>query len=297
MTTTIGFLGFGEAGSTLADGLRRGGYRGAIVAFDIAVDDTMRARAARFDVDLGHSPAALGRDASTIISAVVCGEAERAIDALRPVLDASNAVLDINSVAAPAKKRMEARIVTTGARYVDVAVMSNVHADLSRLPLLLAGPAAGQVGGMLGDVPLSTEVVSDTVGDAARIKLYRSLFVKGLEALALEVMVACYRDGVHERVLESFEASFGHLDFPALVQHLVGRHATHGARRADELGEVAVTLDDAGVEPLVARAAQERMRWGVERGLPGAFDRSAGDPPWTDVLRVLDRLRHEERDC
>ena len=178
-----------------------------------------------------------------------------------------------------------------GVRYVDVAVMSNVSSDLARLPLLGAGPEAEGVPGILG-VPLNYEVVSQAPGDAARIKMFRSLFVKGLEALALESMLACYPSGVHEQVLATLEGTFGKYSFPGLVKHLIERHAVHGERRANELEEVAESLREVGVEPIMAEAAFRRMSWDVERGLHGRFQ-GGEDPDWISVLEELDRLRTE----
>src|SRR5690606_10792519 len=121
--------------------------------------------------------------------------------------------------------------------------------NLAKLPLLLAGERADQVTALLAPVQFNAEVVSTVVGDAARIKMFRSLIVKGLEALALEAMMACYSTGVQDQVLATLEGTFGKYTFPELIHHLIERHAVHGRRRASELEEVAVSLREAGVEP------------------------------------------------
>jgi 3-hydroxyisobutyrate dehydrogenase-like beta-hydroxyacid dehydrogenase len=292
--TVIGFLGFGEAGSTITTGLRAAGMRD-IVAYDIAwrTSELIRSRADEREVELLEAPDELGSRADVIVSAVVCTEAERAAASVVPHLAEHHWYLDINSVAPGVKQRIAATVADRGASYVDVAVMANVSSDFSRLPLLVAGPHADEVASLFPGVPLRVTPVSESAGDAARIKMFRSLFVKGLEALSLEAMLACYPSGVHEQVLASFEESFGRYSFPELVQHLIERHAVHGARRANELGEVATALRDAGVAPVMAEAGLERMRWDVERGLQERFV-GGDDPDWKDVLEELDRLRREE---
>lgn len=292
--TSIGFLGYGEAGSALSAGLRSGGVEG-IVAFDIAADtsELVRRRATENGVTLLPDPEALATRAEVVISAVVCTEAKAAAESIAPYLGASHWYLDINSVSPGVKSAIAESLAPRDVRYLDVAVMSNVSSDLARLPLLVAGSGAEGLGELLG-VTLNFEAVEGPPGEAARIKMFRSLFVKGLEALALESMMACYPTGAHERVLASLEGTFGKYTFPGLVKHLIERHAIHGRRRASELEEVAESLREAGVEPLMASAAHRRMSWDVERGLQEQFAGRAEDPDWISVLDALERLRSDD---
>jgi 3-hydroxyisobutyrate dehydrogenase-like beta-hydroxyacid dehydrogenase len=288
--TTIGFLGYGEAGAAISAGLGAGGVRG-VVAYDIAweASDLIRRRASENDVTLLPDPGSLASSADVIISAVVCTEARAAALSLADGLGDRHWFLDINSVSPGVKAAIAESLLPQGVRYVDVAVMSNVSSDLARLPLLGAGPDAEGVPGVLG-VSLNYEVVSQAPGDAARIKMFRSLFVKGLEALALESMLACYPSGVHEQVLATLEGTFEKYSFGGLVKHLIERHAVHGKRRANELEEVAESLREVGVEPIMAEAAFRRMSWDVERGLQERFQ-GGEDPDWLSVLEELERLR------
>lgn len=291
--TTIGFLGYGEAGSAIAAGLRAGGVEG-IVAYDVAwqTSDLVRRRAADNDVELLAEPSSLAERADVVVSAVVCTQARAAADSVAPGLGGRHWFLDINSVSPGVKAAIADLLTPRGVRYLDVAVMSNVSSDLARLPLLVAGPGAANLEQLLG-VPLNAEAVDGPPGEAARIKMFRSLFVKGLEALALEAMLACYPTGVHEKVLATLEGTFGKYSFPGLVKHLIERHAVHGERRANELEEVAESLREVGVEPIMAEAAFRRMSWDVERGLQGRFE-GGEDPDWISVLEELERLRSED---
>jgi len=289
---TIGFIGFGEAGSAIARGLIESGL-GPITAYDIAYEKSglVQSRAAELDVELLPGPAHLAATADVIFSAVVCTEALVAVRSLLPFLGPQHWLLDINSVSPGTKATAADLARERGAHYVDVAVMSNVSSDLARLPLLGAGPDADSLPGLLAGATLNYEVVSPSPGDAARIKMYRSLFVKGLEALALEAMMGSYAGGMHNRVLESLDVTFAKYSFSELVQQLIARHAVHGRRRADELEEVAQTLSEVGVDPIMAEAGFARMSWDIERGLQDRFDHSE-DPDWLAVLAELESLRH-----
>lgn len=291
---TIGFLGFGEAASLFAEGIGAAGGRG-MVAYDVVQDTSrrVRERAARTSTELLPGPEELVASADVIVSAVVCSQSAVAIDSIAAGLAPRHFVLDINSVAPGVKVRNAQVVAQRDAAYVDLAVMANASADFARMPMLAAGPRASEAAELLSPVEARISVVSDSPGDAARIKMFRSALVKGIEALALESMMAAFPSGVHERVLDSFEESFGHYSFGELVRHLIGRHAVHGERRGDELLQVADALREVGLEPMMADAGAQRMRWSVERGLQEEF-RGGADPDWTTVLDRLETLRRTE---
>lgn len=286
----IGFLGFGEAGSAIAGGLKDAGAT-ALTAYDIAsnTDPRIPRRAEETGVRLVETPAELAASGETIISAVVCSEAEKAAESIRAHLRVDHLYVDINSVAPEVKKRIGSTFSGGSIPYVDVAVMTNISRDLSTIPMLLAGPWTEVFDTRFAFAPLDARVVSTEVGEAARIKMYRSLFVKGLEAIALEGMLAAYKAGAHDEVLASLENTFGKYGFPELIQHLIERHAVHGRRRADELNHVAVALAEVGVSPIMAVAGAERMMWDVDRHLQDQFT-SGTDPEWIAVLDAMSSL-------
>lgn len=292
--TKVGFLGFGEAGSSIAGGLTDAGFSG-MVAYDIAWESSelIRDRAADLDVELVNSPGDLAGRVDTVISAVVCSQAAIAAASIEEHLDQSHTYLDINSVAAGVKIGIADSFSERGLRYLDVAVMGNIRRDIARIPLLVAGPDGAAIMERFASVPVDATVVSDDVGDAARIKMFRSLFVKGLEALALESMMASYATGTHEQVLSSLEHTFGKYTFSGLITHLVERHAVHGKRRADELLQVADSIAETGVDPIMAQAGYQRMSWDVERGFQDRFPKGE-DPDWESVLQGLRELQETE---
>jgi 3-hydroxyisobutyrate dehydrogenase-like beta-hydroxyacid dehydrogenase len=292
--TKVGFLGFGEAGSSIAGGLTDAGFT-ELAAFDIAWEssDLIRERASDLGVVLVSSPRGLAQRVDTVISAVVCSEAANAAGSIMDHLDGDHTYMDINSVAAGVKIGIATRFSKRGLRFLDVAVMGNIKRDLASVPLLVAGPGGVAIMERFSDVPVDATVVSEHVGGAARVKMFRSLFVKGLEALALESMMASYATGTHEQVLASLEHTFGKYTFSGLITHLVERHAVHGKRRADELLEVADSVAEAGVDPIMAEAGHRRMSWDVERGFQDRFPKGE-DPNWKTVLQGLHELQQVE---
>lgn len=91
--------------------------------------------------------------------------------------------------------------------------------------------------------------------------MFRSIMIKGLEALFVESMTATSEYKVEEKVLASLAVTFPGLDWEKLSGYMLERVVSHGKRRAAEMREVAATLKEIGIEPLMASATAERQQW------------------------------------
>ena len=91
-----------------------------------------------------------------------------------------------------------------------------------------------------------------------------------------ECVLSATHYGVDENVLESLGETFPGMDWKKLASYLVGRVVVHGERRAREMEEVAGTVEEAGVEPIMVEAIVRRMDWSAKIGLRESF---AGQAP------------------
>jgi 3-hydroxyisobutyrate dehydrogenase-like beta-hydroxyacid dehydrogenase len=143
--------------------------------------------------------------------------------------------------------------------------MAPVPPQRLAVPMLLGGPRAAAEAEALRSLGLNVRVISDRVGVASAVKMCRSIVIKGLEALAVESLFAARRFGAEREVLASLEQTFPHMGWEgALPDYLVSRVAEHGRRRAAEMREVARTLGDVKLEPLMALAAARRQEELIE---------------------------------
>src|SRR5262245_50513835 len=266
---TLGFIGFGEAGSNIAKGLRSAGL-GRIFAFD---NDPQRVsgNAQETGTPLLASNRELADSARIIFSTVTCARAKEAARQTAPFLNPHHIYADLNSVAPAVKQEIEAVIVTTGAGFVEAAVMSPIPPYGHRSPMLLGGKAASTFVSLMTPFGMRLEVVSERVGVAAATKMFRSIIVKGLEALMLECVLAATPYGADERVFSSLSESFPGIDWQRLADYMVSRVVIHGERRAREMEEVAETLESQGIEPIMADAAARRQNWCAKLGISEQF--------------------------
>ena len=194
-----------------------------------------------------------------VISAVTAAASVAAAQSVKAHLAGQPFLLDINSVS-PGRKQETAKLLGDSARYVDVAVLAPIHPARHQTPMLLAGPHAAAVAPMLAALGMRATIAGAEVGAAAAIKMVRSVIVKGIEALTLECFLAAARAGVVDEVANSLKNNYPGLDWSKIVPYNLERMAVHGERRAAEMEEVAETLRELGVEPLMTLATVKRQR-------------------------------------
>lgn len=257
---TIGFLGFGEASRAFCDSLRAAEAGLSFTAHDIALSgpeaEEMRAAMAARGVACHDAAAGLG-SADLVFSAVTADQSLAAVAPLLPALGPGRVLVDINSVS-PARKRETAqRVAATGAAYLDMAVMAPVHPRGHRTPVLVAGTPAPGLAEFLVALGFDANEAGPEPGDATAVKMVRSVFVKGLEAITVEALMAAERSGCGARILASLSQSFPGLGWPEHGRYAFERSLRHGARRAAEMRESAATLAELGLTASLATAIAE----------------------------------------
>jgi 3-hydroxyisobutyrate dehydrogenase-like beta-hydroxyacid dehydrogenase len=255
----IAMVGFGEAGSILGAELAAKG--GEVVTYDILLNTpAMLEKAKQARVSAAQSFDAAVKDADLVISAVTAASSGDVALGASKALRAGQIFLDINSCS-PATKRSNAQLVeSSGAAYVEAAVMAPVPPQRLKVPMLLGGRRAAELAPALQALGMNATFLSEEIGVASAVKMCRSVVIKGLEALAVESMLAARRFGAEQEVLASLQGTFPQMGWQdKLPDYLISRVAEHGRRRAAEMREVAHTLQDVGVEPTMARATAARQ--------------------------------------
>jgi 3-hydroxyisobutyrate dehydrogenase-like beta-hydroxyacid dehydrogenase len=277
---TLCFIGFGEAGQAIAAGLRDAGTVEKIAAWDIlfpqAEGAKLKTAADTIGVRSAGSAADAVRGADMIISAVTAASSTAAADSVKTHLAGGPFFLDINSVS-PGRKQDTAKLLADTVRYVDVAVLAPIYPARHQTPLLLAGPHAEAIAPALAALGMRANIAGPETGAAAAIKMVRSVMIKGIEALTMECFLAAARAGVIDEVAASMKNNYPGLDWAEVVPYNLERMASHGERRAAEMEEVADTLRELGVEPLMATATVKRQREmgqiGKQQSVRGVLDK------------------------
>jgi 3-hydroxyisobutyrate dehydrogenase len=296
LVPAIGFVGFGEAGFTIANGLRSAGVE-RISAYDIATDSSdrgpqIRERAVASGTVLVASSSALVSASEIVFSTVTSSDARVAAQQTAPFLQPHHIYADLNSVSPALKREIGDVVHGTGAGFVEAAVMAPVLPYGHRVPMLLGGDAASRFIDALGPLGMRLTDLHAGVGTAAAVKMCRSIVVKGLEALLAECVLAAVPYGADGHVFASLNESFPGVDWKQLANYTIERVVVHGERRAREMEEVAETLRAIGVEPMMAEATARRQQWSADVGLRKHFGPD-GPRDYREIVHWL-RSRNDE---
>ncbi len=248
MTTAI--IGGGEVGRTYAAGLVASEPHAPGVVVAVCAPRPSDALTALVD---GHDTAALHRVAGEWLGGVervwlaVTGEVAGAVlDELLPWLAPGTVVVDLSTASPEDKRAAEARAAAAGARYVDAVILGAVATTGARTPLLAAGPHAAEAMAPFERLGAPVRHLPDAAaGDAAALKLLRTILTKGLEALAVECLVAAERQGMRAELYDAM----GDIDatgFTAFLDMLVRTHVVHAERRRHEIEQARIQLESAG---------------------------------------------------
>jgi 3-hydroxyisobutyrate dehydrogenase-like beta-hydroxyacid dehydrogenase len=287
-STTIAIIGYGEVGKIFSAELIALGYR--LRCYDLLLDDPghapeMRAHAAAAGVTACASLAEALAGAQIAISAVVASAAlEVAQEAARHIRP-GQFFLDLNSASPKTKQTGAAAVDAAGGDYVEAAVMASVPPYGIEVPIILGGKRREALMALLPAAQMRMQVGVDEVGVASAVKMCRSIMIKGIEALTVECLLTARRYGVEERVLASLDETFPHMDWQKQADYLVSRVVQHGRRRAAELREVARTVAEVGLEPLLAAPTAQRQDWMADQVAAGTVARS--EKSWRKVADAI----------
>jgi 3-hydroxyisobutyrate dehydrogenase-like beta-hydroxyacid dehydrogenase len=290
MTAPVGFIGFGEAGFTIGNGLRSAGVE-RLFAYDIATESAdrgpqIRSRASEAGAMLVGTSAELTRAADILFSTVTSSSALDAARQTAPFLESRHVYADLNSVSPALKREIDAVITSAGAAFVEAAVMAPVQPYGHQVPMLIGGPSAQRFVATMTPLGMRLEAIEGPVGKAAAVKMCRSIVVKGIEALLAECVLAASPYDADDKVFASLQETWPGIDWKKLADYTMGRVIVHGERRAREMEEVAETLRAIGVEPMMAEATARRQDWSARLNLKAHFGPD-GPRTYQDVLDVL----------
>jgi 3-hydroxyisobutyrate dehydrogenase-like beta-hydroxyacid dehydrogenase len=289
----LGFIGFGGAGSGLAKGLRTAGLE-EMHYHDRMQETPPYAEVIRRHADeIGAARAeSIGELLSRVELVVSCVTGAMAVSVAReaaPFLTARHLYVDVNTASPRVKEGVAALVEKTGAAFVDAAMMGAIPTFLHRVPILASGGGANRFRESMQPFGMNIRVIGEKPGQASAIKMFRSIFMKGLLSLFIETLTATHRYGVDDLVLGSIAESLDGTPFRETARVQMTKGVVNAERMAHEMEEVIATLGELGVPDGMSRASRETLLWCAGFGLRERF---GGELPSTlaEVLRAMATL-------
>jgi 3-hydroxyisobutyrate dehydrogenase-like beta-hydroxyacid dehydrogenase len=243
----VAVLGLGEAGGRIATDLAAAGVE-----------------VQGFDPDPGLDVPSISRAPDAASAAAGC-EVVLSVNSARAALDAAEAALpamrasdiyaDANTAPPELKRELAALAAGAGVGFADVALLGPIPTRGLTAPVLASGAAAPAFAALFEPLGMPVEVVSAEAGDAAALKLVRSVFMKGLAAAVVESMHAAEAIGRAAWLEQEIEAMIGR----SFLERALEGSRKHAVRRVDEMEAARDLLLELGVEPLIATACAAQL--------------------------------------
>jgi len=250
-------IGMGEVGCTLFKALSLGGLN-LTAAADKNPSSKARELCHEKKVALLTDAAACLPDADLILS---CVEGETAAFIASLVAQKGHAgqvLVDFSTASATIKTEAAKTLAAHNIEYVDVAIMGAIALTGAKTGMIAAGvkpeSPSGKAMAQLQQAGMIIKVIADSqAGDAISLKLLRSIFTKGLEALSTECLAAAEHLGVRQSLYEVL-TDVDKTPLPDFLEMLVCTHVVHASRRKKEVGRAQEQLQALGLDSLMLPA-------------------------------------------
>lgn len=274
MSFKLGYIGFGEAAYNMGKGLKGEGLKD-ISAFDVALNlggalkDTFLDRCKDADVAVANSAEEIVNKCDVVVICVPAKFTASTAEGLLPYVKKGQLVVDVTTALPPIKEKEAGLFAQKGAQYVDSAMLGSLAAMKHKVPMLASGEGAERWKSLMDPYATKITLVGEgsKAGDASRIKLVRSVYMKGLEALIVESFLFARKCGIEDYIIKSVGNTMDKDAFCEIAARLSGADLVHAERRAFEVGEAMELMKEVGVEPLVTEGVKARLSSTAALGL------------------------------
>jgi 3-hydroxyisobutyrate dehydrogenase-like beta-hydroxyacid dehydrogenase len=288
VSTTVGFIGFGEVASLFSSLMKDKGAD--LLAYDklqenSELQDMLFARASAAQVCLRSLPEVVGRS-DIVLSTVTTLCAVEVAENCAKYLNSGQVYIDLNSTAPSVKLEVAAIVGKTSATFAEGVILDAVGASGASSRILIGGPRGDDVAGRLRNLGLNAKFFSPALGRASSFKMLRSIFTKGAEALLIELLLSGRKAGVDADLWADLVEFMTKNPFEKVASNWIRTHAVACERRHAEMEQVVATMKDIGVEPLMTVATEEFFGRSVRLGVHKHYS----DIPQSskDTVRLLE---------
>lgn len=250
----LALIGGGMVGQCFGQALAKSGLTICGI-WDMKPSQTLRDFASSHGTGVHVEAGTWLADADLVISAVFGTAALEVAEAAQKHLVAGSLYVDMTT-ADPDDMGKAAEIASTRLiDFVDVAISGAVDMHREKTPLLCSGPKAADVAEIFRTIGSPIQIVGERAGDATSLKLMRSVFTKGFEALTIECLTTATKRGLRPQ-LQDILSDMDRTPVKHLMESIVRTHIEHAGRRRNEIVEAQRLVRMAGIEPLVLPGAQ-----------------------------------------
>ncbi|MCM3789996.1 prephenate dehydrogenase/arogenate dehydrogenase family protein [Domibacillus indicus] len=286
----LGFVGFGEAAFELASGLKQQGLE-KMTAYDPlwnvpAYNELILNRAKTAGVTIVQTPEEVLQQVNAVVVAVPADKALGVSSQLKPHLKNDTLYIDVSASNPDVKKGIAKNVQEKGGKFVDAAMMGPLPVYKHKVPILASGDGTDVFKETMQAFGMNITKVSEVPGEATAVKLIRSIYMKGIAGLYIELLEAAHEFNVETLVIDSLSETINGRTFEETMNRLVTGTALHAVRRSVELGGTIAMLDSANIDSSMSKAAKEKIEKLASLNLKDKFK---GEKPehWLQVIEAF----------
>ncbi|MEV4988985.1 NAD(P)-dependent oxidoreductase [Pseudarthrobacter sp. LMD1-1-1.1] len=257
--TACTVIGLGEAGATYAAALAAAGHQ--VTGFDPVAPTTPEG------VTRMATAAEACAGADIVLVMTGAAAARNVAQECLPVLGDGSVYADFTSSSPGVMQELGQ--LPSNAGFADVAILGPVSALGEKTPLMVSGPGAQAVAGLLRPLGVQVEIADGEPGAAMAHKLLRSVLMKGLASVVVEAVTAGKAAGLEDWIRGQIANQLAG-DGQAVIDRFLTGSAKHAVRRSKEMQDTASYLSDLGVPAemtTASAAALARMAQNAEPAL------------------------------
>lgn len=290
MENLISFVGFGEAAFHIANGLKSEGLRD-IIAYDVNQDheergEIIRNRARESGIVLVDSLERAYSEARFIVSLTSAKVAYDVANGIIPNLKSGQVFVDMNSAAPTLKEKINNIEHENRVLICDAAVMTTVPGKGHKVPIFLSGDGAADFYIELSKYGMNLTDLEAPIGASSAIKMFRSVFMKGLPQLMIESMVPAAKFDVLDILIDSLNETLVGKTIEDLSKIFIARTMVHAERRAKEMADAVLTLEEMGLDASISKSVQYKLEQLAAKQYVDIIG-PEGDMDFRDAIKIL----------
>lgn len=289
----IGFVGFGEASYSLAKGLKDEGIKD-IKAYDVNVFDEgkntlIKKRSQELNIEVTDSYEKFFDDRDYVFVAVPAFVALDACKEISNYIKDTCTYVDVSASSPAIKDKCKNILDENNVSYIDASMLGSLPKLKHKVPFYVSGEEANKFIQDFEKYGMNITYVNEKPGSATSIKLIRSIFMKGISALMIELVMASDSYGVSDFVLNSISDSLDGISFMSHLNRLVTGSAIHAKRRAFELGGSIEMLEDKKLNSLMSEATKKKLEIVSNYDFSNVAEKD--EKSWVDIVNVLKEVK------
>ena len=288
----LGFIGYGEAAFCITSGLLENGVDG-IIAFDKMQDtpgfcEKIRSRAAEAKVELMPSPADVVSRCDVVIAAVQSSYAVEVCEMIKDSLRPGQIYADVSASSPTIKETIWSLVQDTGVLFADAAMMGLLPVRRHQVPITASGNGAQAFADAVTPIGMNVKVIGERPGMASAIKLIRSIYMKGYDALLFEMLRAAEAFDVFDEIIDNVGESMDGVPFRTLIEWMFPGLGVHAKRRSSEMKGTEAMLAEKNIDFSMTHAIKAQLDLIDEIDLNGLYKEGWPDSKdWKEVFHYV----------